>query len=502
MSLRNSSLLGMVLLVSPRCCLWAADVALSFCLCIAAGFSSIPYRLLIIGLQLTIHSCAVAAAGREFTSTCAAIMFLHGLIPAPIFRLAMMVNSAAGAAKHSQWFCFFPSFCRRRRRQRGGYGKSVVDVPSSERSGPGPCVISIFDALSCGQGLPPAVSKFNPLVTEFVPQDACNANGNNSFLSCTGDCGKIVAPRYKFARPCRVLAEPGPGPCGKQGTHFLGFSSACRGHSHLITGDSSVQQLIDAQNSTIALLIQELEQLRTVALPNISFSVLQAYVDDKTAAVSAQVTQLQAELARAVEASLSRRLPPKLEEMKSHILDAASLSLQSPLDTLKQELCDSFTTHQRSLGDQCLSAVSAASAKILDTLERKVQALETKFGNVAPQVPWSDRVKGDGPVYLPECQGDHFQVGDLVRPHSLATSALNGLVGCVRGFVGERVQVEFLGIDGCKLIEPAFLVADSAEEPRTCENPCGQGGSTSSLSSSTASSSTTSELAAAVLRPR
>ncbi|CAK0874597.1 unnamed protein product [Prorocentrum cordatum] len=235
-----------------------------------------------------------------------------------------------------------------------------------------------------------------------------------------------------------------------------------------------------------------------------------AHVDNKAAAVSSQVTQLQADLARAVEAPLTRRLPPQLEKMKSHILGATSQSLETPMDKLKPGLTDTLTAHQRSVAEQCLSAVSAAPAKLLNTLGMQVQALETKFGNAAPMVPRSDRDKDDGPEHPPQCEDEHFQVGDLVRPRSLATSALNWLVGCVRGFVGERVQVEFLSIDGCKLIKPSFLVADSAEELKTCENPCGQGDSTSSLSSSassssyyySSSSSTISELAAAVLRPR
>eukprot|EP00959_Pyramimonas_sp_CCMP1952_P164723 3443208-Pyramimonas_sp.AAC.1 len=41
---------------------------------------------------------------------------------------------------------------------------------------------------------------------------------------------------------------------------------------------------------------------------------------------------------------------------------------------------------------------------------------------------------------VPQCKGDNFEVGDLVRPHSLSTASLNGMVGCVRGFVGEVVQ--------------------------------------------------------------
>ncbi|CAK0870887.1 unnamed protein product, partial [Prorocentrum cordatum] len=47
-----------------------------------------------------------------------------------------------------------------------------------------------------------------------------------------------------------------------------------------------------------------------------------------------------------------------------------------------------------------------------------------------------------------------------------------------RGFMlalGGAEKVEFLGIDGCKLIKPAFLVADSAEEPRADRQFTGNG---------------------------
>ena len=82
----------------------------------------------------------------------------------------------------------------------------------------------------------------------------------------------------------------------------------------------------------------------------------------------------------------------------------------------------------------------------------------------------------DAPKGAPKCKGSRFEVGDLVRPHSLSTESLNGMVGCVRGFVGERAQVEFIEVDGFKLIRPSNLVADDDEdEYDMCAvgHPCG-----------------------------
>jgi len=155
-----------------------------------------------------------------------------------------------------------------------------------------------------------------------------------------------------------------------------------------------MQQLIDAQNSTIASLLQELEQLRVVAIPNLSYATLQAAVEEKTAALAAQVKHLQGELARSVEASLSRRLPAKLEELRSNILEAAAQSLATPLSTLKEELLSEIFPRQKLLTEKCHSLACAETAQLRTDLETQIQALLAKIMIVAPpeaRHDWNNR---------------------------------------------------------------------------------------------------------------